>query len=159
METVRYTKTMKNPTLLALRAITSMALRRFLIIATLVVVVIWVLYLALFFWLVRDNAWWTLAIILALPLMLVSGGLVIGGWILTNYLRPRLLSKHEKQTITAFVDRFMELAELPGTPQFLIIFRLARDALGRRKNSFLATTLKNSGRLKGDFAEIRRFFE
>ena len=154
-----YTQSMNNATIQAVRAIGSIALRRFLTIVTLVVAIVIIAYLALFGFLIRDNPWWALAIVLALPVMTIVVGLLIGGWLLVRYLRPRALNKSESKAIGSFVSRLGELAELPGTPHFLIVIRLVRDALGRRKNGFIATAVQNSARLKGDFAEIRRFFE
>lgn len=150
---------MKNPTIQAIRAIASVALRRILSIATAIAIIFILLYVVIFVFLLRDSAWWVIGLVLTLPLIVVMCAVLIGTWVLSRYLRPRSLTKTETKSIQLFVSRLTELAELPGTPHFLIVFRLVRDAIGRRKNGFLASTIQNSGRLKSDFSKIRRFFE
>lgn len=142
--------------ILALRAIgTNLAMRLYLP-AVLMAGVVVALVVALGLWLTSFSAWWWL---LFVPIA-IFGSVVIGiafvVFMLIRYVRPEQ-TKTQKQAVKEFVDKLQGVADVAGTPKFIILFRVVRSIAAPNKNTYLADLAKNK-QLAGDFRELQRMF-
>lgn len=142
--------------ILSLRAIgTNLAMRLYLP-AVLMAGVVVALVVALGLWLTSFSAWWWL---LFVPIA-IFGSVVIGiafvVFMLIRYVRPEQ-TKTQKQAVKEFVDKLQGVADVAGTPKFIILFRVVRSIAAPNKNTYLADLAKNK-QLAGDFRELQRMF-
>lgn len=149
-----------NPTVLALRAISSLyaqeILRPFLAIGCIVYAII----LAIIGWIayVASSWWWLLAI---LPTLIFLVGLT--GWIVVYLIARRIapqMNKTQRRAAKKFVGRIGQAAEHLATPKFILIFRIVKDALLRPSDdhTFIGQLAREPGEMRHEFDNLRKLF-
>jgi hypothetical protein len=148
-----------NPTITALRAITAVTLRRILLPLLWVGAGILILAYALTVFLsVGYSGWWTLLLVLLIPLTLVGIVVGVGLWIASGKLFPRSYDKKHKKPIIAFTDKIMGLVENSKTPYPIHLFLIGKDIIRGKESSHLKGMIDDSSSLRRDFDEIRKLF-
>ena len=148
-----------NSSILALRAISAVTLRRILLPVLCVAGVILLLFYALVLYLTSQvDVWWILLLVILLPLTLVV--LLVGTalWLASGKLFPASYDKRYKKQITAFTDKIMGLVEHSKTPYPIHLFLIGKDIIRGKESSHLKGMIGDSGSLKRDFDEIRKLF-
>lgn len=152
----RYTGYM-NSFVLTLRAIGSALAMRLFIPIVAIVGVWFVLFYSLAFWLTTLSDWWWLLLIPLTSLLciaLAAGFVVLS---LIRYVRPAQ-TKAQKQAVGRFIGRVQGVAEVAGTPKFLILFRVIRSIASPSKDTYLSELVKNK-ELASDFRALQRSFD
>lgn len=108
-------------------------------------------------WLTTQSAWWWLLEALCIAGSLVFVALTVSLLVLLRVVDPAQTTE-QKQAVKAFVAELQWAAETLHTPQPVIIYRVVRDIVRPRSDSFIATTAQASKALAADFAQLRRLF-
>jgi hypothetical protein len=145
-----------KPFALALRAVGSnLAMRLYIpVIIAGGLFVILILFGAI--WLTTTGSWWWLFVI-----PLVMGTTVVIGiaaviYMLIRYVRPEQ-TQEQKYAVSQFVDKIHKLADVAGTPKYILLFKITRSIAAPSKSSYLSELLK-SRELAADFRNLQRLF-
>jgi hypothetical protein len=76
---------------------------------------------------------------------------------LIRSIRPAQTKKQTKQ-VRSFVDKIQSLADLTGTPKFVILFRIIRDMATKNTNGYIQTLYGDTASMQADFRDITRSF-
>jgi hypothetical protein len=149
-----------NSTILALRAITAVTLRRlllpFIIIAACILVVLYALVIGL---MSVDSTWWALLLIPLIPTTLLVSLIGAGLWIASGKLLPGHITKTQRKGVVAFTDKLARLIENGKTPYPIHLFLIGKDVIRGKGSRHLRSLIDDSSSLKDDFNTIRRMFE
>lgn len=147
-----------DSTILAVRAVTATFGRKLLWPVLIVLVAVYLIVFGLSWWLAAavHPLWWLLVIMLT-PLFCVLG-LV---WTLCLVLLRRIhppLNPHQKKLTHEIVDHIAHIAEELGTPRFIILGRILRDAIfgTSLKGSYIGQMTREPGEAHRKFEELRR---
>lgn len=159
--TVKYLASCYNgcmkPTVIAVRAIGAEFARRmvrsFLIIGTLLSL----LLLSLGGWLTTMSAWWWLLQVAFIVATIMFVMLAFAALAVIRVADP-LQTKSQKLAVSKYVDKLQRVSENFQTPQFIIFFRVVRDAVRPRQGGFIETVSRDSKTLAPDFAEVLKQF-
>ncbi len=149
-----------NPTILALRAISSLyvqdILRPLLVIGCLVYIAVlgiigWIAYVA--------SPWWWLLGILPSFVFLVALTVWIIAFLIARRIAPAM-NKKQKQAAKKFVGRIGNAAEHLATPKFILIFRVIKDVILRPNDdhTFIGDLAREPGEMRHEFNQLRRLF-
>lgn len=148
-----------NPTILALRAITSTFFRRIFVPVAWFLIILAILIWVGVIYLATDvhGAWW-LAMLFVIPGTLILGLLLVVVNLLSKRLNPSGMTKENSKQVKAFVDKFSGLAEVRATPLPITAFLIGKDILRGKKSKFIENTISDTSSLKGDFESIKKIF-
>src|SRR3990167_2150135 len=123
---LHYTKDM-NPTVLAVRAITTTYAQTILKPLLFIGIAIYVAILLLIGWIAYMSSpwWWFLAL---LPTAVFVVALLL--WLIAFFFAKRLapqMSREQRKIARKFVSHTGKAAEHLGTPRFVLVFRVLRD--------------------------------
>jgi hypothetical protein len=108
-------------------------------------------------WLTTVSIWWWFlaAPVLGAALLGVIV-LVVASWLL-RLVAPQLTVK-QNEAVIGFVDKLERVAENLQTPMFIIVFRVVRDVVRPREQTFIQTVAQDSTTLHTDFAKLQKLF-
>lgn len=149
-----------DSTILAIRAITSLYVKRLLLPILVIGFGVYVAVIGIIWWIAASvsNWWWLLAIV---PTLVVLVGLAI--WTVVRVLVGRISPPMNKRQTTAakkFIKRIDGAAEHIGTPKFIIIYRVIKDVLFRPTNgkTYIGEIANEPGEARREFDELRSMF-
>ena len=105
-------------------------------------------------WLVTMNEWWWLLEALFIAMTILGLAVSTGILILLRRVRPPM-TRQQRRSVSAFVDKLERVAEHLQTPQPVLIFRVVRDALRPGTTSFIGEVIHDSGTLGPDFKHLK----
>ena len=149
-----------DATILTVRAVSSEYAKQLLWPVLFITLGIYAGMIALIWWIAAAvHVWWWLLAIMPTFLMIILGSL----WLLARALILRLapiMNAKQKAATKRFVKRLNRVAEHMGTPRFVIIYRIAKDALVRPSSgqTFIGEIAQEPGEMKRAFEELRRLF-
>jgi ABC-type multidrug transport system fused ATPase/permease subunit len=149
-----------NPTVLAVRAITTTYAQTILKPLLFIGIGIYVAVLLLIGWIAyAASPWWWLLAVVPTVIFFVALLLWTLAFLLSKRLAPRM-DREQKKTARRFVGRTGKAAEHLGTPRFVLVFRVIRDLLFPPVNgqTFLGEVSGLPGELRRDFDDLRRSF-
>jgi hypothetical protein len=152
----QYTKDM-NSFALALSAIGSHLAMRLYIPAVIAAGAVVMACVAIGFWLTTTSEWWWLLFIPITILTCVILGMAMVVLALIRYVRPSQ-TKTQATAVKQFVDKLQGIADIAGTPKFIILFRVIRSVAAPKRDSYLADLASNK-KLINDFRELQRLFD
>lgn len=150
-----------NPTVLAVRAITTTYAQTILkpllfigigVYAAVLLLIGWIAYAA-------SPWWWLLAIV---PTMIFVVALLL--WLIAFFISKRMapsMTREQRRIAKRFVGHTGKAAEHLGTPRFILVFRILRDLVfpSSTTQSFLGEVSSLPGDLRRDFEQLHRSFE
>lgn len=150
-----------NPTVLAVRAITTTYAQTILKPLLFIGIGIYVTVLLLIAWIASvASAWWWLLAVIPTVIFFVALLLWTLAFLLSKRLAPRM-DREQRKTARKFVGHIGTAAEHLGTPRFILVFRVLRDLMFPPVNnqSFLGEVSSLPGELRRDFEALRRSFD
>lgn len=145
-----------QPFVLTLRAIGTQLAMRLYIPAVIAASLVIALLVAVGLWLTTLSDWWWLLFIPIAALLFISFAVAFVVLMLIRYVRPDQ-TKTQKQAVKQFVDKLQGVADIAGTPKFIILFRVVRSIAAPKKDPYLSNLVKNR-ELAGEFRELQRLF-
>ncbi|RYX79421.1 hypothetical protein EON76_01735 [bacterium] len=149
-----------DSTILAIRAITSLYVKRLLLPILVIGLGVYVVIIGLIWWIAASvsNWWWLLATV---PTVVLLIGLAI--WVVVRILVGRIAPPMNKpQTVAAnkFIKRIDGVAERIGTPKFVVIYRVIKDVLFRpiSGKTYIGEIASEPGEARREFDELRSLF-
>lgn len=142
-----------NQTFLALRAIGSEFAWRLYLPVVIITGIVMALSIALSIWLTTLNGWWGILFALIIIAVLIVAVILVIVGILVRAIRPRQ-SKTQTTSIKKFVDTVQSLAEVSGTPKFVILFYIVRDMASKNKNGYVRKISSETLSMQHDFRDI-----
>lgn len=149
-----------SPTILAVRAVTSLYVRQILLVIIAVGLVIYALVVAIVVWLSSAvSPWWSLLGVIPTLLVFIGCFLWAIVWVLAKRLSPTM-NKKQKTATKKVVQGVSKAAEQLGTPRFIILFQIVKDIVFPPKNNqtFIGELSETPGKLKRDFENLRKLF-
>lgn len=149
-----------NPTLLAIRAVTSIYVRQILRIILIISLAIYAAVMAIVIWLSTDiSPWWSLLGVIPTLLILIGSLIWIIVWTLAKRLSP-IMNKKQKAATKKVVHNISEVAERLGTPRFLLLINVIKDVVFPPKDgqTYIGELAGTPGKLKTDFENLRKLF-
>lgn len=110
------------------------------------------------FWLISQSAWWWILFAVILLWALIATALLAISWSIIKGITPERTPEQKKKT-KLFVDKAQGLAEITGTPKFILVFRIVRDAMHPSKQGYLSSVAGEGTALQKDFIDLKRSFE
>lgn len=145
--------------ILALRALGAVVLRRILRPAMIVIILVLTLCFAATLLLASlVSLWWLLLLVVLVPASFVVGVIFLLLWQATNRLIPRALSRQEHRQLWAFCTKVLDVAERAKLPYPVLVVLIGKDILRRRESVFLEEVIGDSKSLTAEFGEIRKMF-
>ena len=144
-------------TIQAVRAIAARFALQVYIPVTAIISVVVVGLVVLSAWLTTYSAWWWLLFVLVVLLGLIIGTILIIIWAIITVVTPNQNSKLRRQ-VKAFVEKISQLSDVAQTPKFILLFRLVRDTMRPRENSYIASVSTATKTLRADFTELVEAF-
>lgn len=145
-----------KPFVLTLRAIGSRLALRLYIPAVIAAAVVLALLVGGGVWLTTLSSWWWLLFIPITALFCIALAVALVVLFLIRYVQPSQ-TKAQKKAVSNFVDKLQSVADVAGTPKFIILFRVVRSIAAPSKDSYLAD-LANTGKLAKDFRDLQGLF-
>lgn len=149
-----------DSTILAIRAITSLYVKRLLVPIFVIGLGIYIAVIGLIWWIAASASswWWLLAII---PTLVIVVGLAI--WTVVRVIAGRLappMNKRQTVATKKFIKRIDGVAEHIGTPKFVIIYRVIKDVIFRPTNdkTYIGEIASEPGEARREFDELRSMF-
>ena len=145
-----------KPFVLALRAIGAEFVIRLCIPIAVIILAGFALLMASAYWLTTFSGWWWLLFIpiTSLFIVLCTVGFVV--LMLVRFVRP-LQTKAQQKAVKQFVDKLQGVAEIVGTPKFIVLFRVVRSIAAPSSNTYLSNLVEDR-ELAKDFREIQASF-
>lgn len=148
-----------NSTVAALRAISSIFLRRILRFVFIVIgIVLILLYGVVTYSAIEYSLWALLILVILLPLTLIILTISLGLWYITGKLLPRQLNKTERRQVLDFTDKISSVIERGRTPYPIAVLLVVKDIIRRRDSKFLNELIADSKSLRGEFSKIKKLF-
>ncbi len=149
-----------DSTILSIRAVSSEYAKQLLWPVLFVVLGVYIGIMALIWWVAATaSPWWWLLTVIPTCLVIILGSV----WVVARALILRLaptMNTQQKSATKHFVKRINRVAEHMGTPRFVIIYRIIKDALMRPTSgqTFIGEIAQEPGEMKRAFEELRRLF-
>jgi len=147
-----------KPSLSAIRSIAAEFAARLYFPVVIIFVVVAIVLLALSIWLVTINAWWTIALVLLSLLIIVVTAALVVGFIVIKRVAPTQ-SKNQKQQTKNLVDKLLRVAEVTGTPKFILLFNVIKDVVKPSEQGYIASISSDTVTLKRDFITLKDSFK
>lgn len=146
-----------KPTIQAVRAIAArFALQVYVPVAAIISAIV-IGLIVLSGWLTTYSPWWWVLFVLAVLLGMIIGTILIIIWAIITVVTPNQTPKIRRQ-VRAFVEKISQLSEVAQTPKFILLFRLVRDTLRPREDSYIASVSTATKTLRTDFTELIEAF-
>jgi len=146
-----------RPSLLATRSIAAEFTQRIYFPVVVTFFITAVLLLAVSIFLVTISTWWViLLVLLSVGIVLVTAALGIAGFIIKRLAPAR--SKSQKQLTKSLVDKLLRVAEVSGTPKFILLFRVIKDVLVPSDHAYVVGLSNDTMSLKRDFVALKDSF-
>ncbi len=149
-----------SPTILAARAVSSEFAKQLLLPILIGGVAVYAVLMAVIIWLTvaLSPLWLLLAI---LPTFLFFIGMVL--WIIARVIANRIapdMNKTQKKATKKVVGQVGKVAEQLGTPRFVLLFRIIKDAVfpPKRRRTLISELADTPGQLHRDFEDLRKLF-
>lgn len=149
-----------DSTILAIRAITSLYVKRLLLPILAIGLGVYAAVIGLIWWIAASasNWWWLLAIV---PTLVILVGLAI--WTVVRVIVGRIsppMNKRRTAATKKFIERIDGVAEHIGTPKFVIIYRVIKDVLFRPTSgkTYIGEIANEPGAARREFDELRSMF-
>jgi membrane protein implicated in regulation of membrane protease activity len=107
--------------------------------------------------LANFGLWWLIPLLLLFPIVAVCLAMLLMRLIM-RMVKPDM-NTEQSAAVLQFVKRVDAVTEHIGTPQFIIVFRLFRDALRPRETSYLQTVIGDGTGLRTDYQKIVTLFK
>jgi len=108
-------------------------------------------------WLTTQHAlWWILEIIFISSTMLFILLAIITRVIL-KILTPQQ-NIEQRKAIQAFVDKLQRISDTIGISRFVLFFRIVRDIIWPREQTFIKQIADDSATLHTDFIKLQKLF-
>lgn len=149
-----------NPTILAIRAVTSIYARQILRVILIIGLVVYAVVMAIVIWLSADvSPWWSLLGVIPTFLILIGGFIWVIVWTLAKRLAP-VMNKGQRTATKKVVHNINEAAERLGTPRFLLLINVIKDVVFPPKDgqTYIGELAGTPGKLKTDFENLRKLF-
>lgn len=149
-----------SPTILAIRAVTSLYVRQILHFILIVGLAVYAIVMAIVIWLSSAvSPWWSLLGIIPTLLVLIGGLIWVIVWVLSGRLSPAM-NKKQKAAAKKVVKDVSQAAEQLGTPRFILLFQVVKDVVFPPKNNrtLIGELADTPGKLKRDFENLRKLF-
>ncbi len=147
-----------QPTLKAIRSISSeFASRLFLPIAITAAVILVTLLVVAILLTTFSEWWWVLVIILSLVVIIAGVLCGIAGAII--YAIKPTQTKDQKQQVKTMVDKMQRVSEVTVTPKFILLFNVIKDVVVPSKEGFISSITGDTTSLKNDFTNLRDSFK
>jgi len=147
-----------KPALLAIRSIAAEFAGRLYFPVVIIFLIIAVILLALSIWLITINPWWTIALVLLFVAIFVITTLLIVGYVIIKRVAPTQ-SKPQKQQTKELVDKLLRVAEVTGTPKFILLFNVIKDVVAPSEKGYIASISSDTVTLKRDFITLKDSFK
>lgn len=149
-----------DATILSIRAITAIFGRRLLWPVLVLLIAVYAIIFGISWWLATaiHPLWW-LFVIMATPIFLVGSILWAICFALLSRIHPSLNPRQTKLS-SEIVDHIAHIAEEVGTPRFIILGRVLRDAVfgTSLRSSYIGQLTKEPGQVRTKFEELRKSF-
>lgn len=139
------------------RAVGAEFLSRKLRAISLLVIILIVALLGLGIWLVTLSAWWWILLVFIICGTVFSLVLLVTARIVIRIFRPGM-SRIQKQAVNDFVDKTERIAETIQTPPFMIFFKILKDVISPREDTFIRQIADDSMSLRTDYAALSELF-
>jgi len=147
-----------KPSLSAIRSIAAeFALRLYFPVA-IIFVSLAVVVLALCIWLVTINAWWAILLVVLLFIVVLVSALLVVGLVVIKRVAPSQSKSQKKQT-KSLVDKLLRVAEVTGTPKFILLFNVIKDVVRPSERGYIASISSDTVTLKHDFIALKDSFK
>ncbi|MBC7564749.1 hypothetical protein H7100_00740 [Candidatus Saccharibacteria bacterium] len=142
-----------NPTIKALLAIGSAFAWRIYLPILVITSISAIIVVGLSIWLVTMSAWWWILLILILIAVFISAAILFIIGILIQTVRPHqgTIQKHE---VERFVDKIQAIADVAGTPKIVILFRITRDLVSKKEDSYTRRISSETLSMQHDLRDI-----
>ena len=147
-----------KPALLAIRSIAAEFARRLYFPVVIIFSIIAVVLLALTIWLITISPWWTILLVLLFVAIFVVTSLLIVGYVIIKRVAP-VQSKPQKLQTKGLVDKLVRVAEVTGTPKFIILFHVIKDVVSPSEKGYIAALSNDTVTLKQDFITLKDSFK
>jgi membrane protein implicated in regulation of membrane protease activity len=147
-----------KPALLAIRSIAAEFAGRLYFPVVIIFLIIAVILLALSIWLITINPWWTILLVLLFVAIFVITALLIVGYVIIKRVAPTQ-SKPQKQQTKELVDKLLRVAEVTGTPKFILLFNVIKDVVAPSEKGYIASISSDTVTLKRDFITLKDSFK
>lgn len=147
-----------DSTVLSIRAITAVFGRRLLWPVLILLIASYAIIFGLSWWLaIAIHPLWWLFVVMLTPIYLVAAILWTICFVILSRIRPPLTAR-QTQLTNEIVDHISHIAEELGTPRFLILGRVLRDAVfgTSLRSSYIGQLTKEPGQVHRKFEELRK---
>lgn len=146
-----------RPSLLATRSIAAEFAQRIYLSVVVTFSVTAVVLLAVSIFLVTISTWWVILLsLLSIGIVVATASLGIAGLIIKR-LAPAQ-SKSQQQLTKSLVDKLLRVAEVSGTPKFILLFRVIKDVLAPSDRAYVVGLSNDTMSLKRDFVALKDSF-
>ena len=147
-----------NPTIKALRSIGSEFAQRIYVPIFITVEIIAVVLIALNIWLVTISPWWWILFAFFIFGTLIATTILIAIGLLIKTVRP-LQDKTQSKQVSSFVDKIQSLADIAGTPKIVILFRITKDLVTKKEDSYTRRISSETLSMQHDLRDIISSFK
>ena len=103
------------------------------------------------------NSLWIILVIFEVFLIVVVSFLLIAGYALIQRVAPDQ-TKEQKVLAKSLVGKMQRVAEVTGTPKFILLFNIIKDVAAPSEKGFISSLSNDSGSIKNDFVALRNSF-
>lgn len=146
-----------NSFVLALRAIGAGLAMRLLIPVAVIAALVFILLFGSALWLTTLSNWWWLLLIPLTSVFCIALAIGFVLFSLIRYVRPTQTDA-QRRAVGQFISKLQNIAEIAGTPKFLLLFRVVKSIASPNKNTYLSDLVSNK-ELAGDFRALQRLFD
>jgi hypothetical protein len=114
--------------------------------------------LLLAIWLTTVNIWWWLLLVPVIVVVCAAVTIYVALRLIITVLSP-ILTKPQRTAVSDFVDKLERVTDNLQTPMFIIIFRVLRDVVLKRRQTYMLDVVNDSTTLHSDFIRLQRNFE
>jgi len=142
-----------NPTIKALRAIGSAFAWRIYVPILIVTSIVAIILIGLNVWLITVSAWWWILFVLVIIAALIAAAVLVVLGFLIMTVQPKQTSS-QRGDVGRFVDKIQNLADIAGTPKAVILFRISRDLVSKREDSYTRRISSETLSMQRDLRDI-----
>jgi len=147
-----------NPTIKALRSIGSEFAQRIYVPIFITVEIVAVILIALNIWLVTISPWWWILFAFFIFGTLIATAILVAIGLLIKTVRP-LQDKTQSKQVSSFVDKIQSLADIAGTPKIVILFRITKDLVTKKEDSYTRRISSETLSMQHDLRDIISSFK
>lgn len=114
--------------------------------------------LALGAWLIAQSAWWWIleaAFIVGTTIFLLLAA--VATFAIRRFAPQQ--TPEQRKAVRAYADKLQRVAENLGISKFMLLFRIVRDIIWPREQTFIKMIANDSSSLHTDFIALQRLFD